>query len=329
MIIAGIDEAGYGPLLGPLVVSATALGVPEQTLPVEIEAVPNLWQALRGAVTPTADRTGRKLLIADSKVVHARSNGDKLLERGVLVMYRLWLEQHECWPGGYEWTRFLRDCFVRHEPLTTYPWYAKSPTLPQWADGNDLGIVTNQVRAALQQARVELVTMRATVLPERHYNTLVAKTGNKGSALLSLTLAHLHALYQAHGPEGLVVGVDKQGGRDRYHDLLLKTFPEARLKILGEGATLSSYVLDSAQGRMVVHFSAKGEQHFLPTALASMLCKYLRESCMTQFNTWWSAQIPGLKPTAGYYQDGTRWLSDVREHLPRLQCTPEDLIRIR
>ena len=43
-IVAGIDEAGYGPWLGPLVVSAAALRVPPELAEVD------LWKTLSAGV---------------------------------------------------------------------------------------------------------------------------------------------------------------------------------------------------------------------------------------------------------------------------------------
>jgi hypothetical protein len=60
-----------------------------------------------------------------------------------------------------------------------------------------------------------------------------------------------------------------------------------------------------------------------------MLCKYLRELCMHSFNSWWCGQIQGLRPTAGYYLDGSRWLTDVEPHLVRLGISREALVRVR
>ena len=50
----------------------------------------------------------------------------------------------------------------------------------------------------------------------------------------------------------------------------------------------------------------KGEE-FLPTALASMTAKYLRELSMRAFNEFWCARVPGLRPTAGYPGDAPRF----------------------
>ena len=143
----------------------------------------------------------------------------------------------------------------------------------------------------------------------------------------------MYHLHQKFGHLGLVVGIDKQGGRDHYTALLLRSFPEAQLKVLRESAESSSYLLcePSLQGprRTLIQFREKGETAFLPTALASMLCKYLRELCMHSFNAWWCNQIAGLQPTAGYHQEGTRWLLDVEPHLPRLGIRREMLVRTR
>ena len=131
------------------------------------------------------------------------------------------------------------------------------------------------------------------------------------------------------------MGIDKQGGRDHYTGLLLQSFPDAELKVMLESAEMSSYLLTEqprpgfAGRRTLICFREKGETAFLPTALASMMCKYLRELCMHSFNRWWCEQITGLRPTAGYYGDGERWLTDVTPHLGRLGIRREMLVRVR
>src|SRR6516164_5731025 len=71
--ILGIDEAGYGPNLGPFVMSAVACRVPDAL------AAANLWQALAPAVRRHGEG-GDGLLIDDSKLVHAGARGLRNLE---------------------------------------------------------------------------------------------------------------------------------------------------------------------------------------------------------------------------------------------------------
>ena len=84
---------------------------------------------------------------------------------------------------------------------------------------------------------------------------------------------------------------------------------------------------DATPARVV--FVEKAEAACLPTALASMLGKYLREMLMRRFNAWWAARVPGLKPTAGYWQDGQRFLVDVEAVRRELGVPDRVLVRSR
>src|SRR4051812_12185081 len=83
MILAGIDEAGYGPLLGPLVVGCCAFELPD----VDPSApLPCLWKRLRKLVSKSRSRHGRKIHVNDSKQVYNPSIGLKELERSILAI---------------------------------------------------------------------------------------------------------------------------------------------------------------------------------------------------------------------------------------------------
>ncbi len=334
MIIAGIDEAGYGPLLGPLVVSAAALELEAVPMIDDPAAVPCLWRLLKEAVAKKSPVRKGRLLIADSKIVHHLADGNKLLERGVLAFLKTM--DHS---AAEELTAstLLEKLGCTNHDLASLPWYTpQTLSLPWLTDTGDLAIASNMLASAMRAAKVRTRFLRTALVSERHYNRLVATTNNKASALVSITLTHLYHLHTAFGHLGLVVGIDKQGGRDHYTTLLLRSFPEAQLKVLHESAEASSYMLceNSPAGggggrRTLIQFREKGETAFLPTALASMICKYLREMCMHSFNAWWCRQIAGLQPTAGYHTDGTRWLLDVEPHLPRLGIKRDMLVRTR
>ena len=60
-----------------------------------------------------------------------------------------------------------------------------------------------------------------------------------------------------------------------------------------------------------------------------MLCKYLREVCMRQFNRFWAAHVPGIRPTAGYPGDAKRFFEEIRPTMAKLGLTDDQVWRKR
>ena len=77
--IVGVDEAGYGPNLGPFVMTSVACRVDDA------RADGCLWQALRPAVRRAADADDGRFAVDDSKAVYNTTRGLAALERGVLA----------------------------------------------------------------------------------------------------------------------------------------------------------------------------------------------------------------------------------------------------
>src|SRR6476661_8551754 len=80
----GLDEAGYGPNLGPLVLSSSACHVPAG-------APDCLWECLAAAVRKAEHPDDGRLLIDDSKKVNEGKAGLAKLEAGVLGALGLYL----------------------------------------------------------------------------------------------------------------------------------------------------------------------------------------------------------------------------------------------
>jgi hypothetical protein len=298
--LIGIDEAGYAPNLGPLVISASVWRVPDTRA--------DLYKTLKRAVCKTPPRSPRavRLAIADSKALYSPAQGLGVLERGVLAALAL---VDRC-PG--DWL----DVWQQLDPrslgeMAHLPWHVDYDLrLPLVADPDDLVRVGARLRTELQSAGAQLVTLSSRAVFPDQFNRSTAQYGNKAEALSKATLSLLaDALAQCPGEPVLCV-CDKHGGRNQYGRLLQQQFPDVLIEVHGESLAESVYRWGPSDTRIDVRFRAGGETH-LPTALASMTSKYLRELAMRAFNDFWCGRVSGLTPTAGYPGDARRFMTAI------------------
>ncbi|MBN1343157.1 MAG: hypothetical protein JXQ73_10780 [Phycisphaerae bacterium] len=317
MIIVGIDEAGYGPLLGPLVVSASVFQVPDD------RADESLWEILRDSVAAEVRKRDPRLAVADSKKLHKGPAGLANLERAALASLMVSGDQ----PAT------LQDLLNRLSPgaadaARDYPWYAGlDMPLPLECEVTELAMHANALRRNLTTQKCELLGVLCEPLPEGHYNEMVGKIRNKSVVLLMLTLRLIMRVARAHRDCPIRFYVDRQGGRSRYGRWLMTGFEHRQMKIVEESDDRSAYELTEGDSRWSVEFAKRGEDRQLPIALASIFSKYVREAFMTLFNAYWRQRVPDLKPTAGYYTDGKRFLADVEAHLQQASIDPLRLVR--
>src|SRR5438105_10048882 len=117
--VIGIDEAGYGPNLGPFVMTAVALGVPEAD-------GGDLWRRLAAAVRRDTDPDDGRLLVADSKVVYSPARGLGPLETGALAAY-VPADSNGC----LVLERYVEDHYASsHAVLRRECWYSGTTPLP-------------------------------------------------------------------------------------------------------------------------------------------------------------------------------------------------------
>jgi hypothetical protein len=299
--LIGTDEAGYGPNLGPLVISATVWRVPDAMCRTD------LYEVLQRVVRRTsADPGDARIAIADSKQLYKTGSGLAPLERGLLACLRTLGDWQ---PGWRDLWRFVAP--DSEAALTIWPWNAEFETpIPREVPLAELDRLRALLAEAFQETGVSLQSIRATaVFPDR-WNELLEVHSSKGEVLAHLTLGLLARTISSLEDAPVFVQCDKFGGRNRYGALLQHVFPDDWVEVLREGRSLSVYRWGPPPRRIECRFAAKGEE-FLPAALASMNCKYLRELAMLAFNQFWARRIPGLRTTAGYPVDARRFKQDI------------------
>ncbi len=318
-VLAGIDEAGYGPLRGPLVSAVTVFSIPNRL------SYKSLWNILAASIAPRTSGSSGRLAVADSKKLFARRDGLARLERAALTFTHL-LGQPTAHLGQLL-SSLDAGC---QDQMNNYPWYdGQSLSLPLTADPMDLGTCLNALRLDTQRNDIGFLAARSQVLLVGRYNDLAEKTRNKSAVLFSVVGKYIDCLVKAYARQGLIIYVDKLGGRARYRSGLQQLFPDWDLCILQETRSASGYQFTKNSLTWQVHFQAKAESSHLPVALASIYAKYVRELFMELFNRYWRREVAGLRPTAGYYSDGRRFLADIAQHHKRLNTPMHRLLRIR
>lgn len=318
LLVAGIDEAGYGPTLGPLVVGATLWNIQPQLVKADY------WQLLQDCVRRSVRRGQWRLAVNDSKAVYSRKKGIGTLERSVLAF------AHAAGMNLATFDTLLTELGVRPPEANALPWYRDlNLPLPTDRAQSKYQTVAERLKRTMTEAGVVCSGMLAEVVTEDRFNQRVAKTRNKAALLSEQVLRLIQSAARRAGGQDLVVRVDRLGGRTNYRPLLAAAFPERHLHIIEVSESCSRYRLATADNDWFIEFAVDADKHHLPVALASMLAKYLREVMMQRFNAFWKERLPSLRSTAGYYTDAKRFLAEIEPVLAEAGLPRDRFVRSR
>ncbi|MFO0804183.1 MAG: hypothetical protein U0791_13810 [Gemmataceae bacterium] len=299
MWIAGLDEAGYGPNLGPLVQAAISLELPDDAA--------DGWDSLAEIVRKVRGQRDDRIIIDDSKKLYTKG-GLAALESSLARSLGIASGTLREFLQGVLLPGCLDDIAAEHwfkgeEPLPLHETTARHPAFPPCS------------------AVVNLV-------PTKLFNQIVDGSGSKATVLSCGLTALLGAIRKA-GKGPLRVACDKQGGRNHYAAMLAAAYPDGWVVVELESADESRYRIENLDRPISVTFKPRADGESLAVALASMMCKYLREVCMAQFNRFWAEHVPGITPTAGYPLDAKRFYAEIDGARQKLNLAPEDVWRSR
>ena len=315
-LVIGIDEAGYGPNLGPLVIGGSLWRVGTEPEPATTASADSRLAAFATALADEQTRDG--LLWGDSKKIFNRQRGEAAalaaLEQGVLAA--LVTATDSLPAAGADLLARLELTLPDDAAGCCWQSLAASP-IPRAAPAAGCHQAAATARDCLENHGVELLAVACRwVFPEA-FNAGLDRGLNK-SDLLSQTSLGLAADLRRHDPTAAAsICCDRHGGRKRYAGVVSHCFAAARVEPLTETPACSRYLIHADGPSTAISFSVGGEA-LLPVAVASMTAKYVRELAMAAFNHFWAGRSPALRPTAGYPLDARRWWQEsaaVRQQL--------------
>ncbi len=302
MIRAGIDEAGYGPVLGPLVAALASFD----------SDADDLWRTLRSATLRRVPKPGARtarLPVVDSKCLHRGGAGLAELETVALAF--------SSFVAGSSPPATAFEFLERHRvgpalPIDAYPWYRELTRLevPLRADRARVLSGRDRLERAAGETGVRPIRVGIAPVLEAEFNERAERYGSKARLLFDLNVTLIEDL-RAHGAASFRVICDRHGGRRRYADLLQSAFPMESIAIDGEAAGRSSYRVRGGGREIELVYVVGGEREGFEVALASIFAKYTRELFVEVLNRHFGTRLAGLRRTAGYYTDGLRFLADL------------------
>lgn len=333
-LIIATDEAGYGPKLGPLVITATVWRVP---------SLQHLVEPFANFSVPLADPRCGKVLIDDSKKVFKRG---QRLTSGQEPLLDVVCRAASTWASIPNPIRSFRHWLQVVAPLDFHtaaqtPWFVEclkdvgidssSPDqAPTELDSPDQALIDHWSANGL-----ELRDLSTRMITARAFNSLVDRGMNKADILTESTCELVGTLLAKHGESATEVSVfsDRHGGRAYYGAALQQRFPDARMSVLHEDKNNSRYELAATPscGRIEWSFTVSGDS-YAPVAMSSMIAKWLRERAMTEFNRFFQLRVPTgmtLPVTAGYPTDADRFIDDLARLGMRAGIPDAMLIRQR
>lgn len=313
LYVIGVDEAGYGPNLGPLAIGASIWQVPASISLVSFAS--QLEPQFQAKRLQAKDRDPF-VPLGDSKELYQSGVSTESLEIGVLSLLQ---NARNYKPKGTRclWRDLLQHCdCLKLQPLNhqeQLPWYRDLDSEPPLGWLQDAPRYAALATSGLSKLETVFEGFQARLVDEIIFNQGLSEYGSKGKLL---SLASLQLVKDAvdglplSDVDGIEIYCDRHGGRSKYLELLHSVFEDVFFWIESETPQESCYRTEWKGCPLRIRFTVGGDR-FPPTSAASMIAKWLREASMDCFNAYWQSKMVELRPTAGYPVDAKRFVQDL------------------
>ena len=330
MHLIAVDEAGYGPKLGPLVIAATQWRcrsgqpshacVPCDELPRATEQL-DLWaerlETEFDALKQPVDVNDLTIRVDDSKRVF-QSRSSKPSHQGYYgpleTLHRIVSVAH--YLAGRKEPR-LSDRLASlipkdYQAVIETPWLAALPDASTVPDGLPNRFASRRHTSVARQqwghSPWQLKDVRARMITASNFNAFcgdqgdssavgaLSKAGNKSDLLSESSLGLVADIIgEIRSNRQIVAHVfcDRHGGRRYYAGVIQQAFPGSMVEVIEETSRRSVYHMQFGKLVARLHFTVKGDR-FAPVALSSLHAKYLREVAMGAFNHFFQNQLAKL-----------------------------------
>ncbi|AMV38671.1 hypothetical protein [Planctomyces sp. SH-PL62] len=310
----GIDEAGYGPNLGPLVMTAVVVESlrPDDGPTPDLDPPASLWDDLAATVRRVGKGKGDdRLLVDDSKAILKGGRGRERLLSSAFALLDAGGRPLPGSPAGLVASLADRD----PTEAEIERWLGLDETEPPWPAVDLIDRLRLRLAArpfAPPSGAWRVAEVHVEIVGPERFNEGLSRHASKAAVHFEAFARLLRAVWEcaADGRPTRVRG-DKHGGRHFYREPLLAALPDAWIDRGAEGPALSEYTIRAPGREVNLRLTPRADAEDALVALASIVGKAVRECWMDVFNAFWARRVPGLKPSAGYPVDASRFRRDV------------------
>lgn len=293
MLVVGIDENGFGPRLGPLVVTASL---------VVVKDVGHLLQSS----------------FKESKKICSSGRMEEC-ERIALSFHRL---IYGSTPSSA--SKYLSDIVYSQEGDCSSPLPHCLPDfpLPCWTSESDL--TEDRAQTFLKEIYVDLLEIRSIVICPGRFNEKLGTFSSKHHleyALFEELIMYFTKQYQKEK----VLFLCGRIGSTKDYSPFFNRFPLILGSPQREGETWYLLPDDSE-----VRFITDGDEKYFPIALSSVVGKYIRELFIEQMNRYFRSYLPYLPYCSGYINPVTkRFIEETKNFREEMGIPDRCFIRER